>query len=115
MSKDCMFKIVLLNQGNVVELYARQVVQGSLFGFIEIEDLVFGARSEVVVDPTEEGLRSEFGQAKRLYLPMHAVLRIEEVEHEGVARTRAAKGDEGTVRTFPMPVFPPSDPPLRRR
>jgi hypothetical protein len=114
MSKDCMFKIVFLNQGNVVELYARQVAQGSLFGFIEAEDLVFGGRSEVVVDPTEEGLRSEFGQAKRLYLPMHAVLRIEEVEHEGVARMRAVQGDEGTVRTFPMPVFPPSDPPRRR-
>lgn len=114
MTKESVFKIVFLNQGNVVELYARHVVQGSLFGFIEVEDLVFGARSEVVVDPTEESLRSEFGQAKRLYLPMHAVLRIEEVEHEGVPRTRTAKGDEGTVRTFPMPVFPPSDPPRRR-
>ncbi|HSS77693.1 MAG TPA: DUF1820 family protein [Thermoanaerobaculia bacterium] len=110
MSKGCMFKIVFLNQGNVVELYARQVAQGSLFGFIEIEDLVFGTRSEVVVDPTEEGLRSEFGQAKRLYLPMHAVLRIEEVEQEGVARMRSVKGDEGIVRAFPIPILPPGDP-----
>jgi len=49
-----MFKIVFLNQGNVVELYARQVVQGSLFGFIEIEDLVFGARSESWWIPTRK-------------------------------------------------------------
>jgi hypothetical protein len=107
MSKDRIFKIVFLNQGNVVELYAHQVAQGNLFGFIEVEDLVFGTRSEVVVDPTEESLRSEFGQAKRLYLPLHAVLRIEEVEHEGVSRMRAVKNDEGIVRVFPVPIFPP--------
>ncbi|HEX3553271.1 MAG TPA: DUF1820 family protein [Thermoanaerobaculia bacterium] len=112
MSKDRIFKIVFLNQGNVVELYARQVTQGNLFGFIEVEDLVFGGRTEMVVDPTEESLRSEFGQAKRLYLPMHAVFRIEEVEQEGVSRMRAitVKSDEGIVRVFPVPLFPPGGP-----
>lgn len=110
MSKDRIFKIVFINQGNVVELYARQVGQGNLFGFIEVEELVFGSRSEVVLDPGEESLRSEFGQAKRLYLPMHSVIRIEEVEHEGVSKMRAIKGEEGggsIVRAFPMPLFPP--------
>ena len=63
MSKDRIFKVVFINQGNVVELYARQVGQGNLFGFIEVEDLVFGSRSEVVLDPNEESLRNEFGQA----------------------------------------------------
>ncbi|HEX4961166.1 MAG TPA: DUF1820 family protein [Thermoanaerobaculia bacterium] len=110
MTKERIFKIVFLNQGNVVELYARQVAQGSLFGFVEVEDLVFGSRSEVVVDPSEESLRSEFGQAKRLYLPMHAILRIEEVENEGVARMRSVKGEEAIVRAFPMPIFPPLGP-----
>jgi hypothetical protein len=110
MSKDRIFKIVFINQGNVVELYARQVGQGNLFGFIEVEELVFGSRSEVVLDPSEESLRNEFGQAKRLYLPMHSVIRIEEVEHEGVSRMRAIKSEEGggnIVRAFPVPLFPP--------
>jgi hypothetical protein len=111
MSKDHMFKVVFINQGNVVELYARQVGQGNLFGFIEVEELVFGSRSEVLLDPSEESLRSEFGQAKRLYLPMHAVIRIEEVEREGISRMRAIKGEEegsgSIVRAFPMPLFPP--------
>ena len=110
MSADRIFKIVFLNQGNVVELYARQVSQGNLFGFIEVEDLVFGGRTEMVVDPAEESLRSEFGQAKRLYLPMHAVFRIEEVEQEGVSRMRSVKGDEAIVRVFPVPLFPPGGP-----
>lgn len=107
MSKDRIYKIVFFNQGNVVELYARQVGQGNLFGFIEVEDLIFGGRTEVVVDPTEENLRSEFGEAKRLFLPMHAVLRIEEVEREGVARMRAVKSEESNiVRAFPV-ILPP--------
>jgi hypothetical protein len=114
MSKDRIFKVVFINQGNVVELYARQVGQGNLFGFIEVEDLVFGARSEVVLDPNEESLRSEFGQAKRLYLPLHVVVRIEEVEHEGTARMRAIKEEEGVVRVFPVPMFPPGRGPVRR-
>jgi hypothetical protein len=107
--KDRIYKVVFLNQGSVVELYARQVTQGELFGFIEVEELVFGARSELVVDPNEESLRSEFGAAKRLFLPLHAVLRIEEVEKEGVSRLRPIE-KEGTVRPFPVPLWPPGGP-----
>jgi len=101
------FKVVFQSQGQIVELYARHVGQGALFGFVEVEELVFGARSEVVVDPSEEGLRTEYGQAKRLFLPLHAVLRIEEVEREGAARVRPAKESSGIVTPFPVPVWSP--------
>lgn len=102
-----LFKIVFSSQGQIVELYARQVSQGGLFGFVEVEDLVFGARSEVVVDPSEEALRTEFGDARRLFLPLHSVLRIEEVEREGAARMRPAKETGGIVTPFPVPILTP--------
>lgn len=102
-----LYKVVFQNQGEIVELYARQGGQGGLFGFVEVEDLVFGARSEVVVDPAEEGLRAEFGAARRLHLPLHAVLRIEEVEREGVARSRPARPAGSVVAPFPVPIFTP--------
>lgn len=105
------YKIVFHSQGQVVELYARQVSQGALFGFVEVEELIFGVRSEIVVDPGEESLRREFGEAKRLYLPLHAVLRIEEVEHEGTPRARASREGEALVRPFPVPVARPGTPP----
>jgi len=101
------YKIVFQTQGEVVELYARLVGQGSLFGFVEVEDLVFGARSELVVDPSEEGLRAEYGGAKRLFLPLHAILRIEEVAEQGKARSRPAKPASGIVTPFPVPVWTP--------
>lgn len=102
-----LYKVVFQAQGQVVELYARNVSQGGLFGFVEVEDLVFGARSDVVVDPSEEGLRSEYGNAKRLFLPLHAILRIEQVEREGPARTRPVKEASGIVTPFPVPVWTP--------
>lgn len=103
------YKVVFQSQGQVVELYARHVGQGALFGFVEIEDLLFGTRTELVVDPTEEGLRAEYGGARRLYLPLHSVLRIEEVEREGSARSHAAPAG-GQVAAFPFPVPAPRDP-----
>ena len=37
-----LYKVIFMNQGQVYEIYAQSVGQGSLFGFIEVEELVFG-------------------------------------------------------------------------
>jgi hypothetical protein len=78
---------------------------GALFGFVEVEELVFDARKGVVVDPSEERLRIEFQGVKRTYLPMHYVLRIDEVEKQGVSKITLAEG--GNVAQFPLPVYSP--------
>ena len=102
------YRVVFLNQGKVYEVYARQVSQtGSLFGFVEIEELVFDARKGVVVDPAEERLRIEFAGVKRTYLPMHYVLRIDEVDKQGISKITTAEG--GNVAQFPMPVYSPQN------
>jgi len=59
-----LYKIMFLSQGKLYEIYARNVSQGSLFGFIEVEKLVFGERSSVVLDPSEERIKSEFNSVK---------------------------------------------------
>jgi hypothetical protein len=109
LAAQSIYKVVFHHQGQVVELYARQVGQGNLFGFIEVEGLIFGTRTTLVVDPSEENLKNEFGEAKRIYLPLHAVIRIDEVEHEGVARIREVK-EGGEVKPFPIPIYPPRAP-----
>ena len=53
MAASHIFKVVFANQGKVYEIYARKVSHGGLFGFVEVEELVFGERSSVVVDPGE--------------------------------------------------------------
>jgi hypothetical protein len=49
-------KPTFLNQGQVYELYAKKVAQGRLLGFVEVESIVFGQKTTVVVDPGEEPL-----------------------------------------------------------
>jgi len=106
MAEERMYKIHFFNQGQIYEIYARQVSQGSLFGFIEVEELVFGEKTQVVVDPSEEQLQREFEGVKRTYLPMHAVLRIDEVDKRGASRISPIKGG-GKVTTFPAPIYTP--------
>ena len=106
MSDKTLYKIVFMSQGQVYEVYARNVSHGELFGFIEVEQLVFGERSSVVVDPSEEKIKSEFENVKRTYLPMHSILRIDEVEKQGTSKISKM---EGNVTQFPMPIYTPTD------
>jgi len=106
-TKSRIYKVIFHNQGKVYEVYARGVSQGSLFGFIEVEKLLFGQKTTVVVDPSEESLKTEFDGVERFYIPMHAVIRIDEVEKQGAARITEAGREGGSVSTFPVPVYPP--------
>ncbi|GMU69341.1 MAG: hypothetical protein AMXMBFR37_16730 [Steroidobacteraceae bacterium] len=104
MAASHIFKIMFVHQGKVYEVYARKVHHGNLFGFIEIEELVFGERSSVVLDPGEERIKGEFEGVKRTWLPLHSVLRIDEVKKQGVSKITAFEG--GNVAQFPGMLYP---------
>jgi hypothetical protein len=98
-----MFRVLFHNQGQVYELYAREIFQSDLYGFVEVEDYVFGSRSQLVVDPSEDRLRNEFEGVQRSFIPMHAIIRIDEVEKEGIAKITDGKGSNVTPFPLPMP------------
>lgn len=102
MTRKNTYRVTFHNQGKVYEIYARQVAQGGLLGFVEIEDIVFGEKTTVVVDPSEEHLKSEFQGVKRTYIPMHAVVRIDEVEKTGLSKITDAGGRGDKVTPFPV-------------
>ncbi len=104
MPSKSLYKIVFFNQGKVYEIFARRVYQGDLYGFVVVEDLTFGERSSVVVDPSEERLKTEFEFVKRAHIPMHAVVRIDEVEKQGIPKISDAGGN---VAMFPSPLYTP--------
>ena len=106
MPKKQLYKISFYNLSKVYEVYAHQVYQSDLYGFITIEGLAFNERSTVVVDPNEEKLKSEFEQVKRFFVPMHAVIRIDEVDKQGVAKISDA-GEN--IAHFPSSVYGPND------
>jgi len=101
------YRVIFLNQGNVYEIHARKVSQGELYAFVEVGEILFGERGGVLVDPSEERLKSEFAGVHRTFIPLQAVVRIDEVDKEGVNKIHPASGAQGTVTPFPMTVPPP--------
>lgn len=98
-SKPHLYRISFHNQGKVYEIYARSVSHGGMPGFVEVEKLVFGEKSMVVVDTSEEKLKTEFEGVERFYVPLHCVIRIDEVAKAGTAKISAG---DGKVLPFPM-------------
>ena len=105
MKQSPLYRVIFVANGRQYEVYARKVGPGALLGFVEIEGLVFGERSSVVVDPSEERLKAEFADVKRCHVPMHAVLRIDEVATRGSARITLIEG--GASAPPMLPVFTP--------
>jgi|TARA_Y100000815_G_C13282327_1_gene477427 hypothetical protein len=96
MAKKNLYKITFSNQGKLYEIYAKSVSNSNLLGFIEVESLVFGEKTSLVIDPSEEKIKTEFEGVKRTYIPMHSVLRIDEVDKEGVSKVSKAEGNNVT-------------------
>jgi len=110
MTTKKVYKIIFSNQGEIYEIFAREIYQGEIFGFVEAEEIVFGERTSVLVDPSEERLKTEFNNVKRTFIPMHSVVRIDEVEKEGVSKiTHTANTGSDKVTTFPGYTPPGSD------
>jgi hypothetical protein len=107
MAKNPIYKVIFYNQNQVYEVYARAIYQSDMYGFIELEEFVFGERSQVLVDPAEEKLKSEFAAVKRSYIPLHAIIRIDEVEKEGAVRVTEVKSGE-KVTPIPFPTMIPT-------
>jgi len=42
MSENNIYKVIFHNQGKIYEVYAKSVHHDAMFGFIEIEEFVFG-------------------------------------------------------------------------
>ena len=89
MSADqTIFRVIFLQEDKVYEVYARYLSEESLMGFIEIEELLFTDSDATIVDPAEERIKSEFQEVKRSYIPIHHVLRIDEVVKKGSAKIK---------------------------
>ena len=96
------YKVLFHSMGQIYEVYAHSIYSSDLYGFIEVEDYIFGKRSKVVIDPAEDKLRTEFEGVQRSFIPMHTVIRIDEVEKEGIAKI--TESSTGNVTPFPMPM-----------
>ena len=98
-SSKSTFRILFHNNNQIYELYAHQVGQSQMAGFIEIGEIIFGEHSKLLIDPAEERLKNEFGNVKHTYVPHYAVIRIDEVDRSG--KNRILDQDGASVTQFP--------------
>lgn len=105
-SKSRLYRVSFHNQGQVYEIYAREVSHSSMLGFVEVGKPVFGEKSTVLVDTSEEKLKNEFAGVDRFYVPVHSIIRIDEVHKQGPARiTAAPAGEGGSSKVTPIFTF----------
>lgn len=103
--KEKLFRVAFLNHGKVYEIFCTGICTSDLLGFVEVSGLVFGEKDSMVVDPTEEKMRDEFDGVEILHLPMHSVLRVEQVRKKGQAVIRDRESGE---KVTPFPIQPGS-------
>lgn len=106
--KNRIYRVIFTQEDKIYEVYAQYISEENLMGFIEIEELIFAEPNSVLVDPSEERLKNEFHGVKRSYIPMHSILRIDEMMQQGSAKIKdPARKDN--IRHFPgvyqMPVI----------
>ena len=107
MTNKKIYRVIFFNAGQVYEVYARNVSQGGLLGFVEISGLIFGEKTQLVVDPSEERLKAEFEDVASCYLPMQAVVRIDHVTKQGPCKIHSDGGRGDKVTPFPSPILTP--------
>ena len=107
MAAEPIYKVIFINPNQVFELFARQIYQSDLYGFIAVADYILGEPSPIVVDSAEARLKREVAGVKGRYIRMDASVRIDEIEKEGSVRIRDAKSSDGKVMTLPLPGLRP--------
>lgn len=108
MANQSVYKVIFQNGNQVFEVFARQIYQSDMWGFIEVEEFVFGERSAILVDPGEEKLKNEFSGVKRSYIPLQSIIRIDEVDKEGNSKVSSVSAVESNVTKFPFVGIHPS-------
>lgn len=119
-AKKLLYRIRFRSEDKILEVYCKNVAQGELFGFIEISGFVWGRKSEIIVDPSEQEIRNEFAGVKSAQIPMHAVVRVDHVEKGGPAKIIPLEKEEEEPKSDLLggpniPIIDPSNPKPRGR
>lgn len=103
--ENIVYRVLFHQDGKIFEVYSRFVSEESLVGFLEVDELVLNdSRSTILVDPTEEKMRHEFKDVQRTYIPIHLIIRIDEIIKEGISAIKSEKKSDN-ISQFPGKPF----------
>ena len=97
------YKIIFIQLGEIYEIFAKQIFQSDMYGFLEVEEFIFSNDDQLVVDPSSEKLKTEFNKVKRSYIPIGSIQRIDEVVESGDARIKKTSSQ---VSPIPLNIHP---------
>ena len=46
------YKIIFIQLGEIYEIFAKQIFQSDMYGFLEVEEFIFSNDDQLVVDPS---------------------------------------------------------------
>ena len=101
------FKVYFFHMDKVYTLFAKEVnASGELYNMCEISGIIFQRNKNLIV-PSEDEVRQEFSNLKRLMIPLHHLIRIDELENideEEITSPKAQKADHQTTNNLIRPV-----------
>ena len=114
MAASHIFKVIFHNQGKVFEIYARKVGHGSMFGFIEVEELIFGEKLDRGRRPVR-GEDPDRVRGREAHLPAAALGDPHRRGAQVRASARCRRPIASNVAQFPFPVYTPPAAPARAK
>ena len=102
-NKRHIYRVQFYNGGQIYEVYVRGIDSADVYGFVELSSFMFTKPSQVVIDPSEEKLRNEFGEVDSTWVPIHNIIRIDQVRKEGTAKIVEAESSNVTPFQIPLP------------
>jgi hypothetical protein len=108
--KESIYRVVFISKNEEYQILAHSVGNSSLFGFLEVDELVWSNATSVVIDPSEERLRNEFKDVGFILIPLHTVVRIDILEKDklGAAKILPIKEGNTVVPFNRVPIYTPT-------
>lgn len=74
------YKIVFYDEEHKpLTIYAQNVYQSDILGFVTAEKLLFPEPSEIIVTPDQDKIRNMFKNTEKTIIPINLIIRIDEV------------------------------------
>ncbi|PLX71039.1 MAG: DUF1820 domain-containing protein [Denitrovibrio sp.] len=75
-----LYKIIFIDEDKKIQtLHASKLNPSSFLGLVEISDIVFIEKSEIIITPDDGDLQQKFKNVERSFIPLNSIIRIDEV------------------------------------
>lgn len=96
--KKKLFKVIFMDEDKTIQtIHASKLNPSSFLGLVEISDIVFLDKSEIIISPDDGKLKAKFKNVERSFIPLNSIVRIDEVileKETPVIRLHSESGNE---------------------